>query len=298
MMLKVFAEERLIGEVQLVGYLLNALLGRFQHGFRFQNHQAVNPLARRLSTHLFHHGGKMLRGKEHLVSIIRHAPLLFIVFGNIPYEAFKQIFLAAFRSTLLSGMPLIDVVYLVEQSQQQSLRNLLAVRVVFQLHLAPQERVIFLERLQLVGGDIDARPLLYHEKHGKQLLHGRYHQIHEISGHRYKAAGEIIGTFALLHDLLGQDDTKHSLFHFIFLQVDVHLTPAFPADSKAGGVQARRIWRKRNIPYIIKNSEIIADKVNHGQMLYSGDINVAYLFCIHCSCALPANIGLFTELLI
>ncbi len=43
---------------------------------------------------------------------------------------------------------------------------------------------------------------------------------------------------------------------------------------------------------------MFADKVNHGQVLYTGDINVAYLFCIHYSCALPANIGLFTELLV
>ena len=43
-MLEVFAEERLIGKVQLVSYLLNALLGGFQHGFRFQNHEAVNPM--------------------------------------------------------------------------------------------------------------------------------------------------------------------------------------------------------------------------------------------------------------
>ena len=81
-------------------------------------------------------------------------------------------------------------------------------------------------------------------------------------------------------------------------QVDVQLAPAFPADGKAGSVQTHWIWRERDVPYIIENSEIIADKVNHGQVLYTGDINVAYLFCIHYSCALPANIGLFTELLV
>lgn len=85
-------------------------------------------------------------------------------------------------------MSLIDVVYLVAQRHQQSLRNLLAVGIVLQLHLTPQERVIFLERLQLVGSDSDARPLLYHEEHGKQLLHRGYHQVHEVAGHGYEAA--------------------------------------------------------------------------------------------------------------
>ena len=295
MVLEVFAKERLIGKVQLVGYLLNALLGGFQHGFRLQNHEAVNPLARRLSAHLFHHGREVLGRKEHLAGVIGHAPLLFVKLVYVPDEAFEQIFLAAFRNTLLYGVSLIDVVYLVEQRHQQSLRNLLAVGIVLQLHLAPQERVIFLERLQLVGSDSDARALLYHEEHGKQLLHRRYHQIHEVAGHGYEAAREIIGTPALLHNLLGQDDAKHPFTHFIFTQVDVQLTPAFPAYGKAGGIQTRRIWRERDVPYIIENSEIIADKVNHGQVLYSGDINVAYLFRIHCSCALPANIGLFAK---
>ena len=110
--------------------------------------------------------------------------------------------------------------------------------------------------------------------------------------------GMLIGTLALLHNLLGQDDAKHPFTHFIIPQVDIQLAPAFPADGKAGSVQTRWIWRERDVPYIIENSEIIADKVNHGQVLYTGDINVAYLFCIHYSCALPANIGLFTELLI
>ena len=42
-------------------------------------------------------------------------------------------------------MPLIDVVYLIEQCQQQSLGDFLTERIVLQLHLAPEERVILLE---------------------------------------------------------------------------------------------------------------------------------------------------------
>ncbi len=33
--------------MQFIGYFLNALLGGFQQGFRLQNHEAVNPIARR-----------------------------------------------------------------------------------------------------------------------------------------------------------------------------------------------------------------------------------------------------------
>ena len=127
------------------------------------------------------------------------------------------------------------------------------------------------------------------------MLHGGYHHIHEVSGHRYKAAGEVIGALTLLHNLFGQDDAEHSFPHFILLQIDIHPAPAFPADCKTGRIQTSGIWRKRNVPDIIKNSKIIADKVNHRQMLYGGYVDIAYLFCIHWSCALPANIGLFAK---
>jgi len=153
--------------------------------------------------------------------------------------------------------------------------------------------VVLLERLQLVGGNTDARPLLYHEEHGKQLLHGGYHQVHEIPGYGYEAAGEIVGALALLHDLLGQDDTQHAFPHFILLQIESKLAPASPTDGKASRIQSGRICGEGNIFYIIEDSEIIADKINHRQMLYSGDIDVAYLFCIHYCCVLPANIKLF-----
>ena len=72
-------------------------------------------------------------------------------------------------------MPLIDVVYLIEQCQQQSLGDFLTERIVFQLHLAPEKRVILLELLGFLRSDVNERALLNHEKHREKLLHGRYH---------------------------------------------------------------------------------------------------------------------------
>ncbi len=100
-------------EVQLVGYLLNAQLGRLQQGFRFQKHEAVNPLACRLSADFLHYGGKVLGSEEHLISIVGHTALFLIGLGNSTDKALEQVFLPAFGYALLNDMSLIDVVYLI-----------------------------------------------------------------------------------------------------------------------------------------------------------------------------------------
>ena len=48
---------------------------------------------------------------------------------------------------------------------------------------------------------------------------------------------------------------------------------------------------------IIKNSKIIADEINHRQMMYLGNVYIPYSLSIHGFCALATNVGLFLSLI-
>ena len=49
----------------------------------------------------------------------------------------------------------------------------------------------------------------------------------------------------------------------------------------------------RHVLDVIKNSKIIADEIDHRQMMYLGNIYISYSLSIHGFCALATNVGLF-----
>ena len=60
--LEIGAEKRLVGKVEVIGYLLNTHRGIFQQVLGFENDTLVNPLGRRPSAYLLDNRRQVLRG--------------------------------------------------------------------------------------------------------------------------------------------------------------------------------------------------------------------------------------------
>ena len=61
----------------------------------------------------------------------------------------------------------------------------------------------------------------------------------------------------------------------------------------SGRIQTGGIRAQRHVLDVIKNSKIIADEINHRQMMYLGNVYIPYSLSIHGFCALATNVGLF-----
>ena len=74
-LLEVFAKERLVGDVQLVGNILDALGAVAQQHAQLQHHIFVYPVVGRALRHLLHHVRQVLRRDTYLLGIPADAPL-------------------------------------------------------------------------------------------------------------------------------------------------------------------------------------------------------------------------------
>ena len=95
------------------------------------------------------------------------------------------------------------------------------------------------------------------------------------------------------NNLVGKNNTQHTFPHFTLLQVEFQFAPPFQADSQASSIQTGGIRAQRHVLDVIKNSKIIADEIDHRQMMYLGNIYISYSLSIHGFCALATNVGLF-----
>lgn len=134
MLLEIPAEERLVGELQTVGYLLYAQLRRFQQYFYFQYDMFVDDVFCCLAGDGLHDGRQIAGGDEHLLGVERDFALAEAVFVYQLDESFEQLFLPAdpFRAVLLE-----DATRFVVNVQKETLyvvaEDLLAETVLFVL---------------------------------------------------------------------------------------------------------------------------------------------------------------------
>ena len=77
MFLEVFSHERLVGEMQPVGYLLNAKCGIFQQHSHLHGHETVYPIVGRTLAYLFHRLTQVFGCDVHLVGIPIHSTFKF-----------------------------------------------------------------------------------------------------------------------------------------------------------------------------------------------------------------------------
>lgn len=54
-LLEVFAKGRLVGEVELIGYFLNAEIGILEHDLGFEDNEVVHPFGGSLARVVFYH---------------------------------------------------------------------------------------------------------------------------------------------------------------------------------------------------------------------------------------------------
>ena len=119
MLLEIPAEERLVGELQTVGYLLYAQLRRFQQYFYFQYDMFVDDVFCCLAGDGLHDGRQIAGGDEHLLGVERDFALAEAVFVYQLDKSFEQIFLPVDSSRVVL---LEDTMCLIVNVQKETLR--------------------------------------------------------------------------------------------------------------------------------------------------------------------------------
>jgi len=120
--LEVAAEERLVGEAELVGDFLDAEVGRLQQGFALQNDVAVDVALGGLSADALDNARQVARGDAEFGGIEGDFPLGGAVLENELDEAFEQYFLPA---QLLGSLVREQVLRLVVEVHQVVLDEVL-----------------------------------------------------------------------------------------------------------------------------------------------------------------------------
>ena len=129
MLFEVFSEEGLRREVQLLRNLVNALVGVFQQGLRFENHRLVDPTGGRLATHLADRRREVFRGEVELLGIETYIALLAAVLLQKAHEVVEDD-AAAPLVLLLRLLVVVDLGDDVEGRREERADDLVAVALL------------------------------------------------------------------------------------------------------------------------------------------------------------------------
>ena len=75
------AEERDVGEVQFVGYLVNQFVAILEHYFGFEDDRIVDPIHHRAAAHLLDHAVQIARSQVQSVGIKGDVPFALGILG-------------------------------------------------------------------------------------------------------------------------------------------------------------------------------------------------------------------------
>ena len=121
MLLEIFAEKRLVREIQRFGHLQDRQSGRFQQGLGFENHIIVDPRAGRFSGKSLNHVRQMLWRQTKFVGIKGHTTLGFIMIPDQMNELFEHFVPTRFHLPSDGGsMTVHDIAQFVKKSMEQA----------------------------------------------------------------------------------------------------------------------------------------------------------------------------------
>ena len=220
MLLEVFSEEGLVGEMEFLGNLEYRQVGRLEQGFGFEYDVVVDPLAGRFSRQLLDYVRQVLRRQAELVGVERYAPLLLIVLADRAYEQLEELVLSSL-GLWTDRLVLIEYVgYVEEKRMKQRQGDLTLVTVAFLPHFLPEERVVLQYPDDFVRIQAQARIVLESQKNGQELLDSQQRVFDEIGRYGECATGKIVALAVSLDDLPGHQNEHVVGTERVFLEVD------------------------------------------------------------------------------
>ena len=93
-----------------MGNFFNRQIGVLQQGLNFHHHERGNPLPCRFSAHRFHHLRQVFRRRAHFAAVPLHAPLMFKILRNEPYELVENHIRAILRHLCIKLHALVEQV--------------------------------------------------------------------------------------------------------------------------------------------------------------------------------------------
>lgn len=150
MLAHILAEEREGGEVQFVGYLLDALILFEQKGADVLYGLLVDERQGCLSGQLLAHGGEILGRYAETLGIVGHGAGAGIFAGEAAHKFTEEGIGRAVRARGERTAALQDVAELVEEELQQAVDNLLGVLRVGGLKLGYEQVAVHTEQIDLL----------------------------------------------------------------------------------------------------------------------------------------------------
>ena len=260
MLLEVFSEEGLVGEMEFLGNLEYRQVGRLEQGFGFEYDVVVDPLAGRFSRQLLDYVRQVLRRQAELVGVERYAPLLLIVLADRAYEQLEELVLSSL-GLWTDRLVLIEYVgYVEEKRMKQRQGDLTLVTVAFLPHFLPEERVVLQYPDDFVRIQAQARIVLESQKNGQELLDSQQRVFDEIGRYGECATGKIVALAVSLDDLPGHQNEHVVGTERVFLEVDAGAGLSAETQGEHGQIDPARIFENRNSAEVVEHGQIVADR--------------------------------------
>ena len=243
---EVLAEEALVGEVELQGYLLHAFAGVEQQLAGVGDHHLHYPLRGRVPRHLLHDGGEVARRETLLPGIVANLALTFVVLHQREHEALEHLVLPALRL----GLEVLVEEVVRQQFVEEGLREAEYLLVEYGSHgtvFADADHLLLAvlqhgrhlaDALSLLRGEAEAGTLAqHHDVHGGESLLGEgQHYVQRALHHE---PFHVVALFQQADEGGGRVDVNVPLVDAVRVFVQHHLGVSLLAEEETAHVNER-----------------------------------------------------------
>ena len=241
---EVFAEERLVGEVQLLRNLLNALLRVAQQHTQLDGDVRVDPLVGRALRYGFDCLGEILWRYAELLRVPTHAALRAEVLLDELYELREYLLGTCVATIVLRLHAVDDVRQLVCHGEEHRLHHLAAEAVLWFVNLRLYAEECLVDEVEALLRKAEYGVVACEEEERRQLVNALYRLVEEFVVDEYAYAATVGRERAVVNRATLVDDDEVAGLNVVLHRVDVVAHGATQAHGKQQTLHTA--WLARN----------------------------------------------------
>lgn len=259
MLLEILAEERLIGEVKALCYLLDAALCVAQKHAQLHRNVCVNPLVGCTFGHVLYRFGEIFGRDAQLLAIPAHSTFGAEVVLDEQYELCKDFF---GTRIMLAGARLYavyHVAYFVNHSEEHRLHHLATEVVVGFVHLLLHAGQRMAYETGLVFGQTEYGVVACEEEECRQFVYALDGFVEEVVADDDANAAAVGRHGAVVGDASLVDDDKVACLHLMFYRVDKISCRAFGTQCQQQTLHASWFARQWHVGNLVNNENVVVN---------------------------------------
>ena len=249
---EVFAEERLVGEVELLRNLLYAFLRVAQQHTQFDGDVRVDPLVRRALRHRLDGFGEILWRYAELLGVPAHAALRTEVLLHELYELCEYLLGACVAALVLCLHTVDDVREFVRHGEEHSLHHLAAEVVLWLVNLRFYAEECLVYEVGALLRQSEYGVVACEEEERRQLVYALYRLVEELVVDEYAYAAAVGRERTVVHRAALVDDDKVAGLNVVLHRVDVVAHVAFEAHGEQKTLHAARFARNGYLRHFVE----------------------------------------------